>query len=283
MKISLIISTYNQPEWLRKVLIGYSVQDYKDFEIIIADDGSTIETELVINEFSKDIFSKPLHHIWHKHNGFNKNVILNKAIASALGDYLIFTDGDCIPRYDFISTHVKEAETGFFLSAGAVRLPLELSQKINENDIVTGRIFNTQWLLKNGFSNRPIKNLKLTATGKWASILNTITPARATWNGLNTSGWKNDILSVNGYDERMKYGGEDRELGERLKNKGIRSKQLRYSAVCLHLDHKRDYVNSEALEKNLQIRKETKIKKVMWTNYGINSTRDVINILNKVS
>ncbi|HTJ48824.1 MAG TPA: glycosyltransferase family 2 protein [Cyclobacteriaceae bacterium] len=283
MKVSLIISTYNQPEWLRKVLIGYSVQDYKDFEIIIADDGSTAETELVLNELSKTRFTKPLHHVWHKHNGFNKNVILNKAIASAQGDYLIFTDGDCIPRRDFISAHVKEAESGYFLSAGTVRLPLDVSEKIDEDDIVTGRAFNIQWLLQNGFSNRVIKNLKLTAKGRWVSVLNAITPAKATWNGSNTSGWKDDILSVNGYDERMKYGGEDRELGERLKNKGIRSKQIRYSAICLHLDHKRDYVNNEALRNNLQIRKETKIQKAKWTNYGINEAKDNINIFSNVS
>ena len=67
----------------------------------------------------------------------------------------------------------------------------------------------------------------------------------------------------------MQYGGQDRELGERLFNKGLKSKQIRYSAICVHLDHKRGYVNKETWEKNKAIREKTKNEKAVWTNYGI--------------
>ena len=67
----------------------------------------------------------------------------------------------------------------------------------------------------------------------------------------------------------MQYGGEDRELGERLFNMGIKAKQIRYSAICLHLDHARGYVKPEMIEKNLAIRKTTKQNKVTKTPYGI--------------
>ena len=86
---------------------------------------------------------------------------------------------------------------------------------------------------------------------------------------MNSSGWRSDILAVAGFDERMQYGGEDREMGERLFNMGIRSKQIRYSAIVLHLDHKRPYVNKEALERNKAIRRETKRGRVVVTPYGI--------------
>jgi hypothetical protein len=75
-------------------------------------------------------------------------------------------------------------------------------------------------------------------------------------------------LAVNGFDERMQYGGEDRELGERLFNYGIRSKQIRYSAICVHLDHARGYVNAEAIAKNKAIRQIT-AQGVIRTRYGI--------------
>ena len=67
----------------------------------------------------------------------------------------------------------------------------------------------------------------------------------------------------------MQYGGEDREFGERLINKGIQSKQIRYSSVCIHLDHARGYVKPEMIEKNIKIRRETKNTKSIWTNFGI--------------
>ena len=90
-----------------------------------------------------------------------------------------------------------------------------------------------------------------------SKILNWITPTNASWNGHNSSGWKKDIENVNGFDERMQYGGQDRELGERLFNFGLKSKQLRYSAVCVHLDHKRGYKTPESIAKNLGIRNTT--------------------------
>jgi hypothetical protein len=67
----------------------------------------------------------------------------------------------------------------------------------------------------------------------------------------------------------MQYGGEDREFGERLINNGIQSKQIRYSTVCIHLDHARGYVKPEMIEKNQKIRKETKLQKRTWTEFGI--------------
>ena len=50
-EISVVISTYNQPKWLQKVLWGFELQTYTDFEILIAEDGSNKETEQLIQEF----------------------------------------------------------------------------------------------------------------------------------------------------------------------------------------------------------------------------------------
>ncbi len=100
-------------------------------------------------------------------------------------------------------------------------------------------------------------------------MLNAVTPTNASWNGHNASGWKEDIERVNGFDERMQYGGQDRELGERLFNAGIKSKQIRYNAVVIHLDHPRGHKNQESIDKNLAIRKATKDEKKSWTEFGI--------------
>lgn len=266
-KVSVIVSTYNHPNWLRKVLWGFESQTYMDFELIIADDGSGPETRAVIEEM-KGRVSYEMSHIWQEDNGFQKCKILNKAIVKANTDYLIMTDGDCIPREDFVQVHYINKLPGYFISGGYYMLPMNISQAITLDDIEGQNCFNIQWLKEKGIPPS-FKNNKLTAKGPISKIFNKFTPTKASWNGHNSSGWKSDILKVNGFDERMQYGGEDRELGERLFNLGIKSKQLRYSAVCVHLDHERSYKTPEALAKNLEIRKNTKREKRIWTPYGI--------------
>ena len=145
---------------------------------------------------------------------------------------------------------------------------MNISKMITKEDIYKQHCFNIHWLKDKGIP-KTFKNNKLTSRGVISKFFNTITPTNASWNGHNSSGWRKDILNINGFDERMQYGGEDREMGERLFNFGLKSKQLRYSAVCVHLDHQRSYRTPEALLKNITIRKETKRNKMVWTYYGI--------------
>ncbi|PKA83760.1 glycosyltransferase involved in cell wall biosynthesis [Ulvibacter sp. MAR_2010_11] len=266
-KLSVIISTYNQPEWLQKVLWGYENQTETNFELIIADDGSTDETKTLIDTFKTKSMLSVLH-VWHEDNGFQKTKILNKAIAATISDYLLFSDGDCIPRMDFVEKHLDHRESGYFLSGGYFKLPMDISEKITREDIENGNCFDIEWLRRNGLKSS-FKNNKLTSRGPKEKFLNWITPTEATWNGHNSSGWKADIVKVNGFDERMQYGGEDRELGERMFNLGLKAKQLRYTAICVHLDHARGYVQPEMLEKNAAIRKITKREKAVYTPFGI--------------
>lgn len=265
--ISVIISTYNSEEWLEKVLIGFNCQIFRDFEVIVADDGSTPKTKQLVTDISKDVFYKMVH-VWQEDDGFQKSRILNKAVEACSCDYIIMTDGDCIPRDDFVQVHYINKEVGYFISGGYYMLPMNISKAITKEDIENQNCFDINWLKEKGIP-KTFKNNKLTARGFISTLFNTFTPTNASWNGHNSSGWKKDILNVNGFDERMQYGGQDRELGERLFNFGIKSKQLRYSAVCVHLDHKRGYKTPESIAKNAAIRKETRKNRLVWTHYGI--------------
>lgn len=104
MRLSVIISTYNAPQWLEKVIWGYVAQSHQDFELLIADDGSTEETAVCIERLQREV-GFDIQHIWHEHKGFRKCTILNKAIAASANEYLVFSDGDCIPRWNFLATH----------------------------------------------------------------------------------------------------------------------------------------------------------------------------------
>lgn len=263
--IGIIISTYNSPAWLEKVLWGYINQSLPPDEIVIADDGSRDDTRRMIESYASIL---PIKHVWHEDRGFQKSEILNKAIVASTADYLIFTDQDCIPRRDFVATHARYAQKGYLLSGGYFKLPMDISLAITREDVESQRAFNLSWLFSKGL-RRSFKCTKLVGKDWFARLMNFITPTKATWNGCNASGWRTDAIEVNGFNEEMHYGGQDREFGERLKNKGIKSKQIRYSAIVLHLDHKRPYKTKESIAKNVAIRKNTRRSGIIQTPYGI--------------
>lgn len=265
MTLGVIISTYNHPTWLEKTLWGYLCQTRPADEIIIADDGSTPDTRQLVMQFAAWL---PIKHVWHDDQGFRKTRILNQALRAAQSDYLVFTDQDCVPRQDFLAVHAGQARRGRFLSGGLVRLPLAVSQLITQGDISSQRAFDLRWLRSRGLKC----NFKCSKLAPWpwfSRAMNAITPAKATWNGCNASGWRHDLLAARGFDERMKYGGEDREMGERLVNAGIKGKQVRYTAIAIHLDHDRPYVDPQAIEQNNQIRQQTHDTHAVATRYGL--------------
>jgi glycosyltransferase involved in cell wall biosynthesis len=267
MKVSVIISTYNSPRWLEKVLWGYSVQTHPNFEVITADDGSGPETRDLIDRMRAET-GMTIKHVWQPDEGFQKCRILNKGVLEADAEYLVFTDGDCIPRRDFLAVHASEAEPGRFLSGGYHKLPVVTSEAITTDDILSGRCFELAWLKRHGMKSS-YKNSKLTASSRKARIYNRLTPTRCRFKGSNGSAWLTDVLAVNGFDETMAYGGEDREFGVRLINKGVSPKHVRYNAIVLHLDHARGYVDPAVVQANKVHRVSVHRRGVARTEHGI--------------
>lgn len=267
MKISVILSTFNAPRWLEKSLLGYAQQHYGDFELVIADDGSSAETAALITRLRRETGLR-LRHVWQRDNGFRKCRILNKAVLQAEGDYLLFSDGDCIPRNDFVAVHAARAESGHWLAGSYYKLPMSTSEAITAQDIVSGDCFNLEWLRAHGLPSSH-KTLKITAGPGLARWLNRLTPARCDFKGSNGSAWKADVLRVNGFDERMAYGSEDSEFGTRLLNAAICARSVRYDAVCLHLDHARAYVDQAAYARNRALRRHNRRMGIARTDFGI--------------
>ncbi|MBX9400629.1 glycosyltransferase family 2 protein [Lysobacter sp. BMK333-48F3] len=264
---SVVFTTYNQPAWLEKVLLGFAAQSRRDFEILVADDGSGEETRACIERLRPQL-PMPLRHLWQPDQGFRKCQALNMAIRASAADYLIFTDGDCIPRADFVATHLRLRRPGRFLSGGYHKLPMETSRRIDGDDIAAGRCFDAHWLRAHGMPATR-RDLKLTAPPRLAWLLDQVSPARASWNGHGASGWKRDILAVNGFDERMRYGGQDREFGERLENAGVRGIRIRHRAIVVHLDHPRGYASAESIAFNRALRAQTRRQRLAWTEHGL--------------
>ena len=103
--MSVIVAVYNMPDFLEKVFLSLQNQTLKDFEIVIADDGSgPAIREVSIPSLS---FSFPIRHVWHEDKGFRKTVIANKAIVEASAPYLVFIDGDCVLHHRFLESHFR--------------------------------------------------------------------------------------------------------------------------------------------------------------------------------
>ncbi len=253
MRVSVIITTYNQPEQLEKVMWGYATQKGPDFELIVADDGSAPATVELIDRVASATGLDVLH-VWHEDKGFRKTEILNRAILAATGDYLVFSDGDCIPRDDFVAAHARLARPGCFLSGGYIKLQKDVSAGISVDDIKSGRATDPNFLKARGW--HPGKRaLRLVRSSAVARFMDVVTPTRRTWNGHNSSAWRAALVAANGFDLDMGYGGLDRALGERLMNAGIRGKQVRHRTPCLHLFHERPYVDPVRWKLNHEVRR----------------------------
>ncbi len=275
MRISVILSTYNQPAWLETVLWGYAFQSRREFELIIADDGSSTATAEVIKR-TAGTFGLNLTHVWHEDRGFRKCEILNRALLAASGEYIIFSDGDCIPRSDFVETHARLATPRRFLSGGYLKLPYEVSARIELDDVRSGRFAKLGWLRRQGWEPGR-RAVRLLGSPLVTSLLDHLTPTAATWNGHNASTWHDALIEVNGFEHEMKYGGEDRALGERLENLGVRGVQIRHRAPVLHLDHGRPYIDQDALDRNRAIRDRIALHREVRARRGLDEMRSDLN------
>ena len=271
---TVIVSTYNNPVWLAKCLDGFANQSVKDFDLIVADDGSTDTTRDLLDT-KRNRLPFRLKHVWHKDQGFRKCKILNKALIETETDYFLVTDGDCVPKANFVATHLKMRQKNAYLSGSYFKLPMEASLAVTRKNIADQSIFTSQWLREHGAQSTWHKRLKVTATRSQAFLANNLTPARRTWNGNNSSTWTRLALRSGGFDERMGYGGEDVEFGYRLLHSGVQPIMIRYSTVALHLDHERSYRTQSVMDLNRVICDKTKSQRAIYTPFGVPAGSDL--------
>src|SRR5450631_696963 len=137
--ISVIITTYNREDALDAVLRSLAHQTEQDFEVIVADDGSTAATAAVIDVWKGKV-GRRLDRVWHEDRGFRAAEIRNRAILASRGAYCIFLDGDCIVRPDFVATHRRLAEAGCFVTGNRILLSRDLTA-----DVLRGKLTPESW------------------------------------------------------------------------------------------------------------------------------------------
>jgi len=267
VQATVILSTYEQPFHLERALRGYARQTVTDFEIVIADDGSGPETARAVDRVRADT-ALNIRHLWQEDREFRKPQILNRGVVAARSDYVIFSDGDCIPRDDFVQTHIQLNEPGTFLSGGAVRLPRSVSESITVEDVRAGRAADPAWLRGRGW--KPGRHrYRLTRDARVAWLLDAATTTRPTLNGNNSSVFKQAVIDANGFDAEMGYFGEDAALGDRLFHLGLRAKMIRHRAPLVHLYHDRPYRTAETIKRNTEIRRRIRKNREVRAHLGI--------------
>ena len=236
-RIAVIITTYNRPDALAAVLEGYLSQTDSNFEVLVADDGSTEQTEQLVKQFQARA-SFPIHHIWQEDEGFRAAAIRNRALAATHADYVIFTDGDCIPLLDFVARHRWLSEQGSFLSGNRMLLSQAFTQQVLDEKVPVHLWSFNDWIQARiqGRINRLLPLLRLPDVA-W---LRKRAPKR--WQGAKTcnlSAFRHDLMRVNGLDESYTgWGQEDSDLVVRLIRAGLSNKSARFAAPVLHLWHK---------------------------------------------
>lgn len=245
MKTTLIIATYNWPRALDLVLESVKRQTHLPDEVIIADDGSSAETKMVVDKH-KENFPTSIIHIWHQDKGFRLAEIRNKAIKTAHYEYIIQIDGDVILHPSFVQDHKKMAQKNCFITGSRTLLLSEITKEI----LKSGNI-NIHFFTKN-VKNR-INLIRISTFNCFSKIENSpIHKMTHRIRGCNMAFWKQDLLDINGYDQEfVGWGREDSDIVIRLIKKGCFRKKIKFVAIQYHLYHKEN--SKENLEKNHQM------------------------------
>lgn len=256
---SLIISTYNWSEALELVLESVFKQSVFPNEIIIADDGSTIETKNIIT-FYQTKFKIPLIHIHHEDNGFRLSEIRNKAIKKSTGDYIIQIDGDVILHKYFINDHLKIAKENFFVRGSRTKMNEDLAKKILKNKNIKISLFSK------GIKNRG-NGIRFPFLTK---ILIYKKEDKLKMLGCNMAFWRKDVLRINGYDNNLQgWGYEDSELAARLINCNIKKRVMKNMGIVYHIFHK-ERVN-DSVNSNYEVLQNSVNSNLKITKNGINN------------
>jgi glycosyltransferase involved in cell wall biosynthesis len=234
--ISVIVSTYNRADALDAVLRALCRQSDRHFEIVVADDGSGAATQKVVGDWVARA-AVPVKHVWHEDCGFRLAEIRNLGIRASTGRYIIFLDGDCIARHDFVAAHRRLAEPGWFVTGNRILMSRQLTERVLQQGLEP-----ELWGLAKHISLRSRGDLNRLAP-LFALPLGALRKKRARrWKGANGSNmafWRKDLDAVDGFDAAFKgWGREDSDIFIRLIRAGVRRKDGRFATGVLHLWHR---------------------------------------------
>jgi hypothetical protein len=231
--LSLIVAVYRDADLLERVLASLENQTFTDFEVAIADDGSGPEIAELVQRWRVRTGQRILY-VWQEDQGFRKTIIANHAVSRCSGDYLVFTDGDCILHHRFLERHHRRRLTRQVLSGRRVMLDATLTARLTLEDVRSRRIERPSFWWRHVKPHDRRNGFYVPALFGWRGGFSD----RYEILGCNFSLFREDFLLVNGYDERITGRGlEDVNLRARLLNAGLNVRSLAQEALQYHCHH----------------------------------------------
>ena len=265
LRLSVIVTTYNNTHGLSLTLAGLARQTVQDFELLIADDGSGTETKQVIDAYTQTV-PFPVRHVWHPDAGVRKCTILNSAVRVAQGDYLVFFDGDCVPSSHCLATHTAAAAPDRYVTGGKVQLGERLSQRLTPEAVLRGELDRIGWWWLEVKRRRRV-------VVSWLPLIRYLLDRNVKrlpgWRGENASVFADRVWMVRGFDERFTVGLEDADFGHRLEVAGVRGYSVRYTTPVFHVEHPRPYIRAEELATNRALYEANRAARATATEYGL--------------
>ena len=118
-KLSVVLSVYEQSQFLPWVLASLAYQDYASpWELLICDDGSSSDMLAAVKKFSRSSACE-IRYVWQSDRGFRLARSRNNALQCAQGNVIVFLDGDVVVKPDFLRRHAEAHQDGLQLVCGS--------------------------------------------------------------------------------------------------------------------------------------------------------------------
>ncbi|GAA4689952.1 glycosyltransferase [Phytohabitans rumicis] len=271
-RVSVVIPTYNRRDLLIETLGHFTRQSIPadEFEVIVADDGSTDDTKAVVDSFADRLNMK---YTFQEDQGFRAGTARNAGARLADAPVLVFLDTGEMAGPDYLKHHLavyadggRRAVVGYgygYQYVESLSTVREILDRMSPEEVIAHfkddptflDVRHEEWA-KTGFElgGRPM-------------------PWLYYWS-LNCSARRDDFWAVGGFDEELRgWGPEDFELGYRLYRSGVEL-VLSRDAWVVAAPHERDWPrNYQEAMVNLQRMMRRYADPVMEVGWGITSTQ----------
>lgn len=263
MKTALAITTFERPDALAAVLATVARQSSPPDELIVADDGSSPPTRAVVERFIASA-PMPVHFVQQEHRGFRLARLRNLAIAGASSPFVIFVDGDMLLHPQFIADHRRMARRGYFTQGVRILLAPALTSRLIDDPSRLPTIASAGL----GALRRTYAVHAPVLSDAVRGIANHVIALK----GSNQAFWRDDLVAVNGFNEDfVGWGPEDKEIAERLRNRGTQRQTLLFGGIAYHLHH--EPASRERRAQNETLLAETRARRLSRCERGLDSHR----------
>ena len=235
MRISVVLSAYERPDYLKLALLSIGSQTRTADEVVIIDDGSESDMAASVSGYAASLPFESVLHVRQDHLGFRLARSRNNGIREASGDYLVFWDQDIVATSGYLDLYDRHGRRGEFLVALPAMLTEEQSGRLGMETVALGDYSGilTRDQIK-VIRRQYIKDSFYYMAGRVFRFGRFRPKVRGGCFGI----MRDDLLLVGGFDENYRgWGAEDDDIGRRLYRAGVVGRTVFRGEFIVHLWH----------------------------------------------